>query len=657
MCGITGIVSNVENRCDPRLLVRMTNSIRHRGPDDEGFLLVNSTSGLIEQRRGDDTIPEIRVPHLLETRIDKKPNVALGWRRLSIIDLSPMGHQPMSNADGSLWVIFNGEVYNYLELRDELKGKGHTFRTQCDTEVILEAYSEWGADCLHHFNGMWAIALWDNRTRRLFCARDRFGVKPFYYVWDGTTFAFASEIKALLELPWVPRRANDNMVFDYLIHRVLDHTGQTFFQDIHQLQPGHVILADTNSITIDRYYELRYCDELGAFDETQAGKYALEFREQFTDAVRLRLRSDVAIGSCLSGGLDSSSIVCTANTLISEQGFACQSTIGDRQKTFTATYDLLGYSENAFVEKVIQRTNAAPHFTKPTAKGLWSDLPQFLRSNDEPMISTSMYAQWNVMKLAAQNGIKVLLDGQGADELLAGYRRWHAPIFHAELLRRGRFSEFVREIAASSDLNRESRIGHLLFACQKMFKNLIPGRFQYRFIIPSELVRQEFIQRAHTSVEKNDTTLQRRLWQDETLYNLQQLLHYEDRNSMHFSIEARVPFVDYRLVEFAMSVPAIYKIHQGWSKYILRRAMDGVLPEDIRWRRDKMGFVTPETEWEAELLPLFLDQLRSEKFRSSRYVDDAQLLHRLSTSSKNLKSYDVWRFINLELWMRLFNVV
>jgi asparagine synthase (glutamine-hydrolysing) len=562
----------------------------------------------------------------------------------------------MSNADGSLWVIFNGEVYNYVELREELKGKGHTFRTQCDTEVILESYAEWGIDCLHHFNGMWALALWDNRTRRLFCARDRFGVKPFYYVWDGTTFAFASEIKALLELPWMHREANDDVVYDYLVHRVIDHTDQTFFKGVQQLRPGHYALFTEEGLKIGKYYELAYRSELGTYTEQEADQFAEEFRERFTEAVRLRLRSDVAIGSCLSGGLDSSSVVCTANKLIFEQGQANRDTVGDRQKTFTATYDFPQYSESGFVAKVIERTNAAANNIKPTAAALWDDLPEFLRSNDEPMISTSMYAQWNVMKLASEHGVKVLLDGQGADELLGGYRRWHFPVLHAELLRHARIQEFVRETTAAATVARETTTRQVLFAAQKLLKNLIPGSFHHWFIIPSEFLRPEFRKRASSSVYKHDTSLQRRLWEDGTRYNLQQLLHYEDRNSMYFSIEARVPFLDYMLVEYTMQMPAVYKIHDGWSKFILRKAMMGIVPEEIRWRRDKMGFVTPEAEWEAELMPRILSRLQSERFHSDRFIDGDLLVARLGRPSSGLRSYDAWRLINLELWMRIFDV-
>ncbi|MBF8248377.1 MAG: Asparagine synthase (Glutamine-hydrolyzing), partial [Bacteroidetes bacterium] len=274
MCGIAGIFSPQGQSVDQSLLLRMTHRIRHRGPDDEGFLLADTRTGLTEHRRGSETIPEVRSREIGENFSGTSPNLGLGWRRLSIIDLSPSGHQPMSNADGTLWVIFNGEIYNYIELRVELKAKGYVFRTQSDTEVILHAYHAWGQDCLHHFNGMWGMAIWDVQKRQLFCARDRYGVKPFYYFWNGSSFAFASEIKALLELPWIPRRANDSAVYDFLVHRVLDHTEQTFFSDILQLRPGHCAFISERGLQVQRYYTLSYNPDLGHFNERDSIAHA-----------------------------------------------------------------------------------------------------------------------------------------------------------------------------------------------------------------------------------------------------------------------------------------------------------------------------------------------------------------------------------------------
>lgn len=654
MCGIAGVCHLDGKPVDQSLLVKLTRSLRHRGPDDEGFLLADTRTGLTEHRRGSETIPEVRSREIDESFSGTSPNLGLGWRRLSIIDLSPSGHQPMSNADGTLWVIFNGEIYNYIELRVELKAKGYVFRTQSDTEVILHAYHAWGQDCLHHFNGMWGMAIWDVQKRQLFCARDRFGVKPFYYFWNGSSFAFASEIKALLELPWIPRRANDSAVYDFLVHRVLDHTEQTFFSDILQLRPGHCAFISERGLQVQRYYTLSYNPDLGHFNERDSIAHADQLRVLLNDAVRLRLRSDVTLGSCLSGGLDSSTIVSIANSLLFKQGLANRETIGERQKTFTATYDIEQYSEDRFVRQVIEQTNAQPYFVKPAAAELQNELSDFIRSNDEPSISTSMYAQWCVMRLAAQHGIKVLLDGQGADELLAGYRPQHFPVFHAELIRAGRIFEAIKEMRTGASVAGESFSGWLRAAAMKSVKSYVPKRLRHRFMTSAQLLNPAFAAKTVSHVTKEDRSIQRRLYEDETLYNLPQLLHYEDRNSMRFSVEARVPFVDYRVVEFVMNLPAVYKIHNGWSKYVLRQATNGLIPQAVQWRKDKMGFVTPEVEWMSELSPLIRKTFTETSLRSRQYVNPRFVMEQVS--NRTISTGDIWRVFNLELWMREFNI-
>ncbi len=656
MCGIAGIFSPQGQSVDQALLVRMTRALRHRGPDDEGYLFADSRSNTIETRRGSESIPEIKTRDVSEVfSTDFRPNLGLGWRRLSIIDLSPTGHQPMANEEQTVWIIFNGEIYNYIELREELRAKGYTFRTQSDTEVIIRSYEQWGTDCLQHLNGMWAFSLYDVRRKLLFCARDRFGIKPFYYTWDGTTLAFASEIKSLLESPAIQRTANDAMVYDYLFFCILDHTEQTFFKEINQLRPGHFLQVDTSGLKVQQYYSLPYSPELGRFEETHCRRYAERFRELFTESVRIHLRTDVTLGSCLSGGLDSSSIVCTANQLIFGEGLVDRSLIGDKQKTFTASYNDERYSEDRFVRRVIETTNAAAHFIRPTSRGLMDELQRFIHAHDEPVISTSMYAQWNVMKLAAQHKVRVLLDGQGGDELLAGYR-WHYPVFHANLLRQMRFGELVSEVRKTAAVTGESFQKLLAL---KLLKNFVPKDLRDGLYTIKTYLNKEFtsaLGQARNSISKSDFNLQQRLWEEETRYNLTQLLHYEDRNSMAFSIEARIPFVNYRVVEYVMNVPAMYKIHDGWSKYLLRRATEGILPDDIRWRKDKMGFVTPEEEWMRELRTEFSSLLLKEPIRSRRFLDETKFPKELSSGRIRLSSGDVWRLLNLELWMRTFNV-
>ncbi len=636
----------------------MTNSIRHRGPDDEGFLLVDSKKGVLEQRRGDETIPEVRSPHILEPFADGTPNLALGYRRLSIIDLSPTGHQPMSNGDRTVWIIFNGEIYNYIELREELLAKGYAFRSKTDSEVIIHAYEEWGMECLSRFNGMWAFALWDGRAKKLFCARDRFGVKPLYYFKNNDVFTFASEIKALLLNPAIARKANHQTVYDYLAHATIDHTDETLFSGIKQLLPAHYLAIDgAGTMEMRRYYTLQCNSELGRFDEAESKRHTDKFKELLFDSVKLRMRSDVPLGSCLSGGLDSSTIVCMANTLMVQDGVIDRSLIGEHQKTFTAEYDNAQYSEKAFVDKVIARTNAQSHFVHPDGKKLWGELERVIYHQDEPFNSTSAYAQWNVMRLAHENGMKVLLDGQGGDELLGGYA-YHVPIYHAELLRHLRFGTLLSELHAASTISQRPAYRQLVDLLGKTARNFFPDSVFELFAAARGFMNPDFSaagKKTLTAAKRNDS-LQERLLQEETRLNLQQLLHYEDRNSMAFSIEARVPFLDYRVVEYGMQIPVQFKIHNGWSKYPLRCAGEGLIPKEVQWRKDKMGFVTPQNEWMQMLQPQIRTLLFEEHLRAEEFLNQPSLRRQLQYDHPTIPHSTLWRIVNLELWMRRFDV-
>ncbi len=659
MCGITGILSQQGGRVDPSLLLKMTNSIRHRGPDDEGYLFVNTTNNRFEQRTGDDSIAEAKTNYQhIATPFQENYNLGFGYRRLSIIDLSPLGHQPMSNGDGTVWLIFNGEIYNYIELREQLVAKGYVFRTKTDGEVIIHSYEEWGRDCLNHFNGMWAFALWDARTKTLFCARDRFGVKPFYYFKNESGFAFASEIKALLLHPSVAHKANHQIIFDYLAYAVIDHSDETFFSGIKQLPPSHYLLINAaGTLSIKRYYTLQCNPGFQRYDELESKRYAEKFRELLFDSIKIRLRTDVPLGSCLSGGLDSSTIVCIANSLMFTDKVIDRSLIGEHQKTFTAVYDDGAYSEKPFVDKVIVRTNAEPHFVQPDGNKLWDELRKLVYHQDEPFNSTSVYAQWNVMRLASEQHITVLLDGQGGDELLGGYA-WHVPIYQAELLRSLRFGTVLKELTATSSITKRPLYRQLVDLLGKTGRAILP-QSAYDFFAPGFKSMNDDFSSAHQRSSKVPTKrndiLQERLLQEETGFNLQQLLHYEDRNSMAFSIEARVPFVDYRVVEYGMSIPASYKIHNGWSKYPLRCAAEGILPKEIQWRKDKMGFVTPQDEWMQMLRPKIRTFLLDGTLLSKQFLNEPFLTQLLNEQPKIVND-TVWRIVNLEMWMRVFDV-
>ena len=343
MCGIIGIVSNKELTSNN--FKNALNKLKHRGPDDEGYLLYNGKD--ILQCSGSDTIETLkRQISLIDNVSNFKQFLFLGHRRLSIIDLSPAGHQPMEYNDSNLWIVYNGEIYNYKELRNELEKDGYIFKTHTDTEVILASYLRWGYECLNKLNGMWAFCICDKRKSILFCARDRFGIKPFYYYFDGDSFAFASEIKALIDLPFVNTSDNSEAIIPYLYFGLHDFGEQTFFQGIKQLLPGHYLIfnINTKSIELKKYYEIRFNPELGTYDEGNAKVYSEQFFNLFKDAIRLRLRSDVSVGTSLSGGLDSSSVVCMMSHLLKTEP-EYQRVIGKKIKSFTADFQNFHLSE------------------------------------------------------------------------------------------------------------------------------------------------------------------------------------------------------------------------------------------------------------------------------------------------------------------------
>jgi len=651
MCGIVGVLCFEGMTPDRNPVATMTRAIKHRGPDGEGFLFDRggvrewidfkgrsqpfSTFGREEGERG--------------------PRLALGHCRLSVIDLSERGHQPMTNEDGSLWVVHNGEIYNYLEIRKELERKNHQFKSMTDTEVILHAYEEWGTDCLHHFNGMWAFGIWDSKEKRLFCSRDRAGVKPFYYIYDGKRLAFASEIKALLALEDLTVSPNEQIIADYLFFGVMDHTRETFFKDICQLRPGEFLMARDNDFSVHSYWDI----EPREVRFPRKENYGERFYELLEDSIRLRLRSDVPVGSCLSGGLDSSSIVCLANRLMFNSPSIDRKLVGERQKTFSSCFQNDAYDERKYIEKVIERTGAEKNYIFPQPEDLFQEMARLMWHQEEPFGSTSIYAQWKVMKCAKDRGVIVLLDGQGGDELLAGYLSSFFIQF-AKLLKRKNLGQFIQEIKGFKKTNAFS-LPHFL---NGMIAALLPpqGKQWIRRVLRkgvewSESKFQKRYLRVLPKPDKFEDPLNNYLYEVFRLTSLPGLLHYEDRNSMAFSLEARVPFLDYRLVEYTFSLPSEQKIRDGVTKVILRDAMEGVLPEEIRNRTDKMGFVTPEDIWFRTILKNQIYQIiNSKSFADRGYFDVRKVNEAFNEhcqKRKNISSI-IWRWVNLELWFRTF---
>jgi asparagine synthase (glutamine-hydrolysing) len=552
-------------------------------------------------------------------------------------------------------VTYNGEIYNFIELRAELQALGHAFRSESDTEVLLAAYRQWGIDCLKKLNGMFAFALWDREQRELICARDRLGEKPLYYFWDGQCFAFASELKGLLPVVRNPV-PNQAVVYAYLDGGRLDFNDQTFVEQIKQLEPAHFLRIHGGKLHIRRYWEF---STVVSNESMPADAVHDHFRMLFSDAVRIRLRSDVAVGSCLSGGLDSSAIVCVVNDLLARVNDSAVHVIGNKPKTFSACFDECPFDERRFMHEVVRSRAIDAHYTFPDPKELAEVMDRLVWQHDEPFGSTSSFAQWTVMRLASECGTKVLLDGQGADELLGGYHAFFGAYF-ADLVRAGRWTRLLHEA-------RIYRWRHGAIPAQA-FGNLGRGVLPYSIVHAVRRVwsgnrkwmHREFAHRWR-SVEPPDGQegsallgMQQRLL---TRNGLRALLHSEDRNSMAFGVEARLPFLDYRLVEFLYRLDGSWKLRDGWTKVLLREAMEGILPPSVQWRVDKIGFAAPEDQWfRRELRTTIEDCLADSRTKARGYLDIAGARRALHAhlSGRTAIGSTLWRWLNTELWCRRF---
>lgn len=578
----------------------MGSLLSHRGPDGEGTK-ISGSAGLVH-------------------------------RRLAIIDLTDEGLQPMTNEDRTLWLVFNGEIYNFVELREELEGKGHRFHSRSDTEVILHAYEEWGTACLSRFNGMWAFALWDEKKQQLFCARDRFGIKPFYYTVAGGSFLFASEIKALLAHPDAGPQPEERTLGTYLAWGVLDHSARTMFEGVLQLEPAHALVVTHEGVQQPfRYWDVQVNPDIRSpVPDAEAASRLLALLK---DATRIHLRSDVAVGTCLSGGIDSSTLTVLINNLIREEA---PKSVGERQKTFSAVFSDKRFDESRYIDEIVAATGVDAHRVEPSPQQLWDDIGRLVYFQDEPFGSLSIYAQYCVMRLA-RDDVKVVLDGQGADELLAGYLAYQGT-YIGSLIRSFRWGTALRELVGS--------LRHHGGFFRSAFRQLRERQ-----------KRRNLLKCTGEPVNRYRGSPDRVLYRELTATNLPALLHYEDRNAMAFSIESRVPFLDYRFAEYVAGLPLDQKIKSGVTKRVLRAAINGIVPESIRCRMDKMGFVTPEEVWMKEdLRPFMLELLSSDSFRTRPYWDAPAVTrdYLAFLDGKSTYSPEIWRIACAELWLRTF---
>jgi asparagine synthase (glutamine-hydrolysing) len=570
-------------------------------------------------------------------------------RRLAVIDTSDAGRQPMAFDGGRFWLVYNGEIYNHIELRDELGTLGHEFCSRSDTEVLLAAYAQWGEGCLERFNGMFAFVLWDGQRQTLFAARDRFGVKPLYWMANADGLAFASEIKQFTHLNGFSPRLNLGGAYDFLSYGLFDHNSETLLQGVYQLRPGQSAILPVGAWKPGEGPPVRnwYRPPQPGSSDLTAHAAADRFRDLLEDSVRLRLRSDVPVGSCLSGGLDSSSIVCLA-AQAREEPLA----------TVSACYDDPGIDERPYITAVNTKVNTKPVHVFPEGGELAESLDRLVHFQDGPFASTSVFAQWCVFRAARDAGVTVMLDGQGSDEQLAGYQPAFAA-HQAGLLRDFRLHRLWMELGAH---RRRHDISAVRQGAALIYR-LLPRAIQHTVHRLRRIDQPRWMTQDFSRNFENPLPPVRRLGEllrgqfFET--TLPMLLHYEDRNSMAHGIETRLPFLDYRLVELSLSLDERFKIVDGETKWLLRRAMEKTLPPDIRDRQDKVAFATPQNAWLRGALRSAVDDNVDDVLIRFPGIFSKPGLDRLlgSTNSKaGIPNPALWRVVCFAAWGRVIGV-
>lgn len=603
MCGIAGILRFDGHTADDALLDQMIEAAHHRGPD------------------GGDRV--VRGP------------VGLAHKRLAIIDLHPRGQQPMVYA-GRYWIVYNGEVYNYRELRTELEQFGHVFLTSSDTEVILAAYAQWGQRCLERFNGMWAFAIYDEHKGEIFFARDRFGVKPLHFAWRPSMLCFGSEIKQLL--PALPqRKANARRVLDYLVTGYENHTEESFFEGIVSLPAGSWMRVALDGRVLDHqtFYSLLERPEYTGMGLIEATEVVSEL---LRDAIRLRLRSDVQVGTCLSGGLDSSVISAIASRLYCQSGG--EEFIGIHAKSIERSTD-----ESEFAQQVAQRAGIRLVTVQPRSEDFAATVDEVVYTQEEPFGGPSMFMGWHVFREARRQGCRVMLNGQGCDEAFLGYERYYPleldPTHPFDFVRR------LRKQAGHSKLSTVEALRYFLY-------------FRHAFLRISRLRANRYVAGRHmagmafdsvrASADSYTRSFMMQKLEIESL-QLPHLLRYEDRNSMRHSIETRLPFLDYRLMEAGASLPLELKLRAGWTKYVIRKVAASHLPKEVTWRKAKLGFEAPAGIWSHELAELMRKEIESSPMLAE-YAD----LVKVRRDWDRLGARHRWTLFNLATWSRVYGV-
>lgn len=604
MCGISGIINKNRSPVDQIQIKKITDIISHRGPDGEGFYYGDS--------------------------------FAFGHRRLSIIDLTDHGSQPMAYLD-KFWITYNGEIYNYIELKEELLTLGYTFKSDSDTEVVLAAYHKWGKGCLNKFNGMWAFAIYDSEKQNIFFARDRFGVKPLYYTNTDSQFVFGSEIKQLIALQDVVK-ANRKVIIESLLTNIDGHTEDTFFEGVNKFPHAHCAVYDLkhNTFKIERYYNLKVDNEVRDMPIELATE---KLKLLFIDSVKLRLRSDVRVGTCLSGGLDSS-----ATSAIGSANY--HNTSSEKFISIHAKSQDVESDESHYAKVVSEYLKLDLHVVEPKIDDFISKIDELVYTQEEPFGSPSMFMGWHVFEKAKNLGCKVMLNGQGGDEVLLGYERYYASyLFSLPFIK---FFKQSKEISLNSKLSIKDVILYYFYFTNTWLR--IKSLKKRSYLKPG--IKKSFSFKTIRESASSFKDIYKMQQLELTTIQLPHLLRYEDRNSMRHSIETRLPFLDYRFVEYSISLNTNYKIYKGWTKYILRKAIEDILPNSITWRRDKKGFEAPEKTWVGNNAEMMKNEISKSKLLSE-LVDVEKLL----TDFESIKFRQRWIYFMIAVWEKRFNVI
>ena len=614
MCGIAGIISPKKKFVQPSSLKTMSDTLSHRGPDGEGFW------------------------------INEENTAGLSHRRLAIIDLTDAAAQPMHYLN-RYSIVYNGEIYNYKELKSDLQKAGYNFTTQSDTEVILASFDFYKENCVKYFDGMFSFAIWDEKLNELFCARDIFGEKPFYYFLDNDVFAFASEMKALWAVG-VTKSADEKMMVNYLALGQVQHAGnksQTFYKHIFSLPPAHtgVLSLSTMHFSLSRYRDINKQNCI-AISEKQAVE---KLDQLIQNSVTRRLRSDVAIGSSLSGGLDSSTIA----YFIQQKAAAKKSDF----KTFSAVFPGFDKDESSFINELCNKFELNNFTVTPNAEGFLKDFEKLCYHQEEPFPSSSIYAQYKVYELAAANDIKVLLDGQGADEILGGYSKY-LHWYLQEIAAKGNYSEVKKQRILLQKANNPLRwnFKNILAAYLPSHTALALEKREYKKIVESAFIHNKLLIKIKGKEWQGIykpvvTKLNDILYHNTMQHGLEELLRFADRNSMAHGTEVRLPFLNYELVNFIFSLPSSFKIKDGFTKYILRKTMTGKIPDNILWNTNKIGFETPQKSWMENKQVQEMIFFSKEKLVKDDILNASVLKNKIEPKHAHEAENLDWRLLNL----------